>query len=405
MARDRLVPPAFAVLGRFRTPTLAVSVTAALMALAILTLDIAAIAKLASAFQLLLFSLLNLAVVIMRESEIEGYDPGFRSPLYPGMQVLGFLAPLWLIAEMGQVAILFTFGLVGLTIGWYFYYARPRVTRSGAIFHTFARLGELRHSDLDLELRDIAKERGLRDSDPYDEVVARAPVIDVREPISRDLLARRLLSEVARTTAPRPDDLASGIAEAFDSGFVPMDRRMALMHWRAEGLSRTTMILVRCGAGITGSLASMDESALGALRGVIVLISRQEEPGRHLRLLGHLAGRMEQPTFADDWREASSEAELRTTLLREERTLTLRVGAEPTTASWAGRPLHAIGLPPDTLVALVLRRDEEIVPSGATTLRDGDHVTVIGSAQGIERLRARVTGGLEAQALAAAGKP
>ena len=60
----------------------------------------------------------------MRESGIEGYDPGYRSPLYPWMQIFGFLSPLWLIAEMGELAILFTLGLVGVTIGWYFRYAR-----------------------------------------------------------------------------------------------------------------------------------------------------------------------------------------------------------------------------------------------------------------------------------------
>jgi hypothetical protein len=46
-------------------------------------LIIARIAKLASAFQLLMFALICLAVVVMRESQIEAYDPGYRSPFYP----------------------------------------------------------------------------------------------------------------------------------------------------------------------------------------------------------------------------------------------------------------------------------------------------------------------------------
>ncbi len=180
MARDRIVPHQFAELGRFQTPTLGIVTTAGLMVAAIVFLDIEGIAKLASAFQLLLFSLLSLAVIIMRESEIEGYDPGYRSPMYPRMQVFGFLAPLWLIAEMGQMAILFTFGLVGVTIWWYFRYARDRVERAGAILHTFARLGEQRHLGLDAELREIVREKGLREEDPYDALMARGPVIEPR---------------------------------------------------------------------------------------------------------------------------------------------------------------------------------------------------------------------------------
>ena len=47
------------------------------MILVLLLFDVEAVAKLASAFQLLLFFLLNLAVVVMRESKIEAYKPGF----------------------------------------------------------------------------------------------------------------------------------------------------------------------------------------------------------------------------------------------------------------------------------------------------------------------------------------
>ena len=179
MARDRLVFPRFGRLGRFHTPTFAICVTGLLMIGAIAFLDVEGIAKLASAFQLVLFSLLCLAVVIMRESRIEGYDPGFRSPLYPWIQIIGFVTPFWLIAEMGELAVLFTLGLIALTIGWYFYYGRARTVRSGAIFHTFARLGELQHAGLDVELRGIVKEKGLREEDPFDEVVARAAVLDI----------------------------------------------------------------------------------------------------------------------------------------------------------------------------------------------------------------------------------
>ena len=180
MARDRLVSSRFGTLGRFHTPTFAIVVTGLLMIGSILFLDVEAIAKLASAFQLALFSLLCLAVIIMRESRIAGYDPGFRSPLYPWIQIVGFVTPFWLISEMGELAVLFTGGLITLTIGWYFVYGRARTVRAGAVFHTFARLGELQHAGLDAELRGIVKEKGLREEDPYDEVVARAAVLGMR---------------------------------------------------------------------------------------------------------------------------------------------------------------------------------------------------------------------------------
>lgn len=90
MARDRLLPAAFATLSpRFGTPVLGVVVTAGMMIVLIVAFDISAVAKLASAFQLMLFGLLNLALIVMRESRIEYYHPGYRSRCTRGCRSRG----------------------------------------------------------------------------------------------------------------------------------------------------------------------------------------------------------------------------------------------------------------------------------------------------------------------------
>ncbi len=71
MGRDRLIPRRFSRIGRFSTPTWGVLLTSLMTIGAVLLLDVQALAKLASAFMLLLFALINLAVIVMRESEIE----------------------------------------------------------------------------------------------------------------------------------------------------------------------------------------------------------------------------------------------------------------------------------------------------------------------------------------------
>jgi basic amino acid/polyamine antiporter, APA family len=386
MARDRLVSPAFARVGRFRTPTIAIMTTAAVMIASIILFDVEGIAKLASAFQLLLFSLLNLAVVIMRESRIEGYDPGYRSPFYPLMQVLGFLIPLWLIAEMGHMAILFTLGMVFLTLGWYFHYARPRIDRGGAILHTFARLGELRHGGLELELRDIAAEKGLRAADPYDEVVARATVIEC-QPISLPELIDRAAADLARTTGADAQALSDRFNDEVASGFMPVSRGIALPHVRLPGLERPAMLLARCIRGIRRTRPRARGE--GELIGAIFLVSRTEEPGEHLRFLGHLARHVDDPDFASTWSVAKGPAELKATLMREERVVTLRIEHGRATADLLGQALRSVDLPTDTLVTLVRRRGREIVPHGATVFEEGDQLTVFGTPQGIQELMRR----------------
>jgi len=117
MGRDHVVWPRFAELGRFRTPTLSLLVTGAVMILVLLTLDVMSVAKLASAFQLLVFAFVNLAVVVLRESRIEGYDPAFSSPLDPWMHIWGIRAPCCLTRCRTRRS------LLSLTVSWF----EPRI--------------------------------------------------------------------------------------------------------------------------------------------------------------------------------------------------------------------------------------------------------------------------------------
>ncbi len=114
MSRDHIFPPFFRIFTKDRVPVNAIIFSVLLVISVLLLFNPIKIAKLAGAFQLLLFGLISLAVIVMRESKIESYDPGFKSPFYPWMQILGILTPLWLIIEMGWLPTLFTIGLISL---------------------------------------------------------------------------------------------------------------------------------------------------------------------------------------------------------------------------------------------------------------------------------------------------
>jgi nucleotide-binding universal stress UspA family protein len=89
------------------------------------------IAKLASAFQILVFALVNLAVVAFREGTA-AYDPDFTSPLYPWLQVFGAVSGLALLTQMGTVALAGAALITVASVVWYAVYVRPRVSREGA---------------------------------------------------------------------------------------------------------------------------------------------------------------------------------------------------------------------------------------------------------------------------------
>ena len=181
MAKDKMLPDSIGkVNDKTGTPVLSVFLTVVTILVFVLVLNPMKIAKLASAFQLLMFAMSTMAVIVMREARLDSYDPGFKSPLYPWMHIVGILVGIWLIFQMGWLAIGFTAGILWFGAMWYKYYASERVERSGAIFNLFERLGRSSDDGLDRELRGILKEKGLRNDDPFDEIIARSFVIDVQ---------------------------------------------------------------------------------------------------------------------------------------------------------------------------------------------------------------------------------
>jgi len=132
MSRDSLAPPAFSTVSeRFGTPVASITLTGAVLLVLIAFVPILEIAKLASAFQILVFGLINLAVVAFREGSAE-YEPEFTSPLYPWMQIFGAITGVLLLTQMGTVALVGAVLITVASVAWYLVYVRPRVSREGA---------------------------------------------------------------------------------------------------------------------------------------------------------------------------------------------------------------------------------------------------------------------------------
>ena len=390
MGRDHLLPGFFRIQGKSGTPTVAIVVTVGAI-LAFLLLDPAPIAKLASAFQLLIFALLCLAVIVMRQSGLESYDPGYRSPLYPWMHLVGIAAPIWLIMQMGWLPIVFTFGLAALGIGWYYAYARRRVDRHGAIYHVFERLGRRRFAGLDRELRSILKEKGLREEDPFEEVVARARVIDAKRSETFERVVRRASVLLAESLPCEAETLIEGFLQGTRTGATPVTSGVALPHLRLPEIDTPQMVVVRSTAGIQIATADVygKTHTTAPTHAIFFLISPENDPGQHLRLLAELAGRVDREAFIPALLAARDEHEIKETLLRSDRYLTVLVTRRSPSATLIGRAIRDVDFPQGCLVAIIRRAGETIVPGGSTVVKEGDWLTVIGSRKVIDALRDR----------------
>jgi APA family basic amino acid/polyamine antiporter len=134
MSRDSLAPGQLArVSERFQTPRNAIVVTGVLLLVLIAFVPVVELAKLASAFQILVFSIVNVALIVFRTSGVESYQPSFRSPGYPFVQIAGVIGGFALLTQMGTLPILGAAGIIVGGVACYLAYGRSRTDRDGAL--------------------------------------------------------------------------------------------------------------------------------------------------------------------------------------------------------------------------------------------------------------------------------
>ncbi len=398
MARDGLVPERFSVLNRFHTPTLGILATATSMIVFMVAFDIAAVAKLASAFQLMLFALLSVAVIVMRESGIPHYRPGFRSPLYPWVHLAGILVPMVLIAMMGVLAIALTVGVIAVCAVWYFGYVRKRVSdRTGAIYHVFERLGQRVHRGLDTELRAIVAERGI-DEEPFEDVVERALVIDIENAdnaVDFAAVIARAGREAEAAFGLDAEWLAERLRYEERLGFIPVAGGAALPHVRVgDKLEQPELLLIRIGGrGVSiEQPAEFGGDADGRIHAILMLLSPARNPALHLHLLAQLATRVQDEDFLPQWRRDKEPEFLRRTVLGHLRYHRIAITPAGPRANWIGKTIAELSFPAGVVVALIGREGTDFVPRRAEVLAAGDRLTIIGDPEVIRTVRAQKAG-------------
>ena len=245
MSRNSILPSLFGKINKQGAPIISVIISTLVIVLLIVSFDPTKIAKLASAFQLIMFSLVCVAVIVMRESRIDSYDPGYKSPWYPWTQIIGIISAGLLIVEMGWLPILFSTGLIGAGIIWYRIYAKNKINSTGAVYHIFERLGHQRYEGLDSELRGIMKEKGLRSSDPFNEIVLRADVLDLDETMGFEQVLHKAAAGLQNELPLNEEQIVQIVMEGTKVGATPVMRGIALPHLRCQRIKYSIMLLVR----------------------------------------------------------------------------------------------------------------------------------------------------------------
>ncbi len=391
MAKDKLIPANLAELGRFGTPTRSVAMTVLAMIVVLSVFDVEAVAKLASAFQLVLFALICVAVIVMRESRIDSYKPGFKAPLYPWLPIAGVLIALWLISEMGLLAIGFTAALLIGCVMWYRFYAAENVERRGAIFHVHQRLGEQKFVGLERELMTIIHDRTEAEDLSYEALIARFSVNDVQQ----GSYNKEQLTELLTSTTIEHLEFGEVVAETLrgEWSFRPIGAGVHLSITTRNDLTQPELVGCRFSGSATLNVEGIDDGAEAtngdqstAPHTLLFLVCPDRPVGLDLRLAGHLAEVVQSDHFTERWLHATDDKALNAILMRDDHFYHGPIETLPFLVDQLGTPVGELELPPSCILAIIERDGELIIPTPEVRLLAFDGVAVIGDPADIQLL-------------------
>ena len=140
MGRDEIITPSLnEIHPRFSTPYKSIAITGALILAFILGGDLVGgdavrtLSGAASFLHLVIYGLLNIALVVMRVADPKEYQPDFRVPLSPITPILGAISSFALIAYIEPGVRLFGAAIVAASVLWYVFYARTRTSKHGIL--------------------------------------------------------------------------------------------------------------------------------------------------------------------------------------------------------------------------------------------------------------------------------
>ncbi|MBN1164437.1 MAG: amino acid permease [Candidatus Krumholzibacteriota bacterium] len=311
LSRDGLLPGFLGSIGRrYKTPYVSILITGFFM-MAVMFLELDVLIKAASAVLILTYIFSCLSIIILRESRLQNYQPVFRSPLYPWIQIAGIIGFGFLLFELGLEAITACAGLIVCGLLVYWVYGRIRAGREFALLHLIERITakELTSRTLETELKEIIRERDDIVKDRFDRVVERAVVLDIDKPITMKELFNLVSEAMAGRLGLETEDFMKLLMERERESSTVLNPYLAIPHIIIDREDVFEVLLARCKSGVEFS-----ETA-NAVKSIFVLAGSKNERNFHLRALAGIAQIVRDPHFEENWMKAKDKEGLRDIIL------------------------------------------------------------------------------------------
>jgi APA family basic amino acid/polyamine antiporter len=315
LSRDKLLPSGLSKINsRFHTPHRAILFTGGLIIISLL-LELKVLVEAASCVLILTYMLSCAAVLVLRESGLGNYRPLFRSPLYPWLQIAGFLGLGLVLFGLGMEAYVICAVLIFIAFLVFWFYGRHEVQQESALLHLIARLTD-RHlvsGSLEAELKEIIRERDEIIWDRFDRLVEEAAVLDIDPPMERDDFFQLAADKLAPYLDLSPENLAAVLKQREEETSTLLSDSLAVPHVVVEGENRFEMLIARIKNGVKFSDNAPHVNT------IFVLAATRDERNFHLRALAAIAQVVQEQDFEKRWFAAKNDQALRDVILLTKR--------------------------------------------------------------------------------------
>jgi amino acid transporter/mannitol/fructose-specific phosphotransferase system IIA component (Ntr-type) len=312
MGKDQLLPNIFSKISKRGTPIFSIIFTTIFMISVILFLDLEGLVKTASTLKILLFILVVVALIIMRESKIRNYRPKFKSPLYPYIHVAGIIGFIILISQMGALPIILVGGFISFSFIWYWFYARDKIWREYALLHVIERTtGEKSTGYLvDEELREILIQRDQLEEKRFENQIKTCEVIDLYKYMRPDKIALLISERLTKKIGIPIDKLYGYLLKREKDSNIIIHPGIAVVSHMIKGKDKFEIIFIRSQKGMILS------DNFDPVHAFFVIVATPDKKSLYLHTLMWLIQISEEKDFEEKWIKAKDENELRELILK-----------------------------------------------------------------------------------------
>jgi amino acid transporter len=312
MGKDQLLPKAFAFVSKRGTPTYSIIFTTAFMIFVILFLDLEGLIKTASTLKILLFLLVTISVIIMRESKIRNYRPKFKAPLYPYVHIAGIIGFIFLILQMGIFPIILVACFIGFSFAWYWIYARDKIWREYTLLHIIERLTGMKSSGylVDEELRGILIERDDITEKRFEEIVNKSEIIDIYKYVIPEKIIKMVSKRLTDKLDINEKKLLKLLKKRQKDSSVTIHPGIAIFSHIIKGRDKFELLIVRSKKGI---ILSDD---INPVRAFFIIVASPDQNNFYLHVLMWIIQIAEEIDFNKEWIESENVEELRKIIIK-----------------------------------------------------------------------------------------